>query len=157
MTDRILTQADIKTLVDYDPETGFFSKKGLAVGNYNNGYLVINLRGKPYKAHRMAWTYMYGEWLLDEAIVDHKNGLRHDNRIENLRVVNHQENMQNKVKPQGDNPFLGVTYDRFSKKWKAAITVDGKRIGLGCAFATPEEASETYLAAKRNLHKGFLG
>lgn len=157
MTDRILTQTDIKTLVDYDPKTGFFSKNGLAVGSYREGYLKLYMRKNTYQAHRIAWTYVYGEWLLDEDIVDHKNGIRHDNRIENLRVVSHQENMQNKLKPQGNNPFLGVTYNRFSKKWNAAITVDGKRIGLGGAFATPEEASEAYLAAKRKLHIGFLG
>lgn len=157
MTDRSLTQSEIKALVDYDSETGFFSKKGWAIGSYLEGYLKLRLKGKMYQAHRIAWTYVHGEWPSYELIVDHKNCIRHDNRIANLRLVTHKENMQNKVKPQGNNPFLGVTYNRFSKKWNAAITVDGKRIGLGSAFTTPEDAQEAYLKAKRELHAGFLG
>jgi hypothetical protein len=157
MTAPILAQTEIKTLVDYNPETGFFSKNGWAVGAYREGYLKLYLRKTTYQAHRIAWTYVHGEWPSDDVIVDHKNCIRHDNRITNLRLVTHAENMQNKVKPQGNNPFLGVTYNRFSKKWNATITANGKRIGLGSAFATPEEASEAYLAAKRKLHLGFIG
>lgn len=157
MTAQILTQEEIKTLVDYDPETGLFSKNGWAIGSYNDGYLRLYLQKNMYGAHRIAWTYMHGDWVPPDTIVDHMNGVRHDNRIANLRLVTHMENMQNKLKPQGKNPFLGVTRGRFSSKWQANIYSNGKRLNLGCSFSTPEEARDAYLKAKRELHPGFLG
>jgi len=63
MTDRSLTQSEIKALVDYDSETGFFSKKGWAIGSYLEGYLKLRLKGKMYQAHRIAWTMYTGSGL----------------------------------------------------------------------------------------------
>jgi hypothetical protein len=157
MTLPILTQEDIKALVDYDPETGMFSKNGLAIGHYTYGYLRLYLRKNNYQAHRIAWTYVHGDWVFPNVVVDHMNGIRHDNRIANLRLATHTENMQNKLKPQGKNPFLGVTKEQFSDKWRASIYSNGKRIHLGYAFSTPEDARDAYLKAKRELHSGFLG
>ena len=157
MTTRILTQAEIKDLVDYDPETGIFvDKNGTKIGAINNGYLRISLRGKVYQAHRIAWAYIHGVWPSTGIIVDHINCNRKDNRIANLRLVNHRENMQNKIKPQGKNPYLGVRQDKFSGKWCAGIYSDGKHRGLGSSFTTPEEARDAYIAAKRIFHKGFV-
>lgn len=157
MTLPILTQEDIKALVDYDSETGLFSKNGLAIGYYSNGYLHLYLQKYTHKAHRIAWTYVHGDWVLPDVVVDHMNGVRHDNRITNLRLVTHKENMQNKSRPQGKNPFLGVSQDRFSGKWRASIYSNGKKFGLGSSFLTPEAARDAYLKAKRELHSGFLG
>ena len=156
MTAQILTQARLQELLHYDPETGVFvNKKGVEIGSIKNGYLLISLCGKGYRAHRLAWAYVYGTWLPAEIIVDHINCDRKDNRIANLRLVNHRENMQNKIKPQGKNPYIGVRQDKFSGKWCAGIFFNGKHKGLGSSFATPEEARDAYLAAKRIFHKGF--
>ena len=157
MTEQILTQARLRELLHYDPETGKFLKNGVEPNAHSCDYLVISLMGKSHKAHRLAWFYVHGEGPAKGFIVDHVNRDRKDNRIANLRLASHRENMQNKSKPQGENSYLGVTKDRFSNKWRASIYSEGKRVGLGSAFATPEEASEAYLAAKRKLHLGFVG
>ena len=156
MTAQILTQARLRELLRYDPDTGIFTKNGKETQAHSSGYLCINLLGKTHKAHRLAWVYVHGEWPAEGVIVDHINCNRKDNRIANLRLVSHHENMQNKIRPQGKNPYLGVTQDRFSGKWCASIYFEGKRRGLGSSFLTAEEARDAYLAAKRLFHKGFV-
>jgi len=155
MTAQILTQSRLQELVYYDPKTGKFIKKGKEPQSRNDGYLAISLLNKCYKAHRLAWFYVYGEWPAKGVIVDHINCNRNDNRIANLRLINHRENMQNKIRPQGKNPYLGVTQDKFSGKWRASIYFEGKSKGLGSSFLTAEEARDAYLVAKRIFHKGF--
>lgn len=101
-------------------------------------------------AHRLAWLYVHGEW--PSKHLDHLNGNRTDNRIENLRQVSVAENAENTRRPHRDNKsgYLGVCKKR--GKWLAVIQIKGKytRIGL---FDTPEMAHEAYLAEKRKHHK----
>jgi len=94
MADEILTQQRLRDELHYDPYTGFFTKNRFAVGSYQYGYLRISIGGQAYSAHRLAWLYCNGE-ISDGLLVDHINGQRHDNRIANLRLVTHTENMQN--------------------------------------------------------------
>ena len=81
----MLTQAKLKSLINYNPVTGEFSRAGYAkCGTLTyQGYLAIQVAGKRYYAHRLAWFYMTGKWPEDE--IDHKNRIRNDNRWENLR------------------------------------------------------------------------
>jgi hypothetical protein len=87
--------------------------------------------------------------------VDHINGIRDDNRIENLRNVSRSINLQNKRKPHSNNStgFLGVT--RHKGQFCARITLDGKSTWLG-TFKTPQEAGDAYFRAKRSIHKGAV-
>ena len=129
----------------YDHETGkFFYDDGAEAGHVrrSTGYVVLNIGGVQYKAHRLAWYLMHGYWP-DQ--VDHINGDRADNRIVNLRACNSAENHQNrKVK--------GYTLHKASGKYQAMITVKGKAKYLGL-FDTPELALAAYCEAKRSLHK----
>ena len=94
---------DIVNYLSYDPTSGIITwiKKRLkvSVGKeagclHSDGCRIIGFNGKTYKAHRVAWFLHYGE---NPGEIDHINGIRDDNRIENLRVVTHYENMQNTV------------------------------------------------------------
>jgi hypothetical protein len=98
-----LTQARLKQLLDYDPETGVFTwrvnRGGAAKAGTRAGcptpfyYRVIRIGGRSRREHSLAWLYVHGHWPADE--LDHINRVRDDNRIANLREVTHAENMQN--------------------------------------------------------------
>ena len=87
--------------------------------------------------------------------IDHVNGDRSDNRIQNLRLVDAQINNENRRTCNSNNRsgFLGVCWDKQASKWKANITCGGKLKHLGFA-ATPELAHELYVQAKRQMHEG---
>lgn len=155
----MLTQEILKQNLYYDKDTGLFSRiKSARLSNngsvgsvQTHGYRAISVNGKLYRAHRLAWLYVYGEFPKNQ--IDHINGNRDDNRIENLREASVTQNSYNKRKPQGSNPYLGVTRKKRqnSYKWCARITVDKKPKHLGY-FDCPETAYKAYLLAKAQYH-----
>lgn len=156
------TLDELRASIAYDPDTGVFTRKvgygrskaGTVLGTKaSTGYLTICFKGQIFTAHRLAWFYVHG--VMPSSPVDHINGNRTDNRIENLRSGSFASNNQNRLKPQRNNTsgFLGVGWNKQNKRWKAQITVDNQTKHLG-HYDTPEEAHEAYLAAKRKYHKG---
>lgn len=146
----------LKELVHYSPETGAFTwlsgpnaGKPAATGPNSHGYLRVVIDGKAIGAQRLAWFYMTGEW--PERDTDHRNGVRTDNRFDNLRKQTRSGNMQNLQGPHKDNAtgFLGVSRRR--GLFRANIAIGGKRFYLG-SYKTPEAAHEAYLVAKRKIH-----
>ena len=105
------------------------------------GYLVGKVLGKTLKAHRVVFYLVHGYWP-DQ--VDHINGVRDDNRPDNLRDVGRLENRHNRV-------HKGYSWNAKWGKYIAYISHGGTRRHLG-GFATPEEARMAYLLAKRQLH-----
>lgn len=155
-----LTQEHLKELLSYDPETGIFTnltqrgrvKKGAVAGSkYSNGYIYIEIDRKKYRAHRLAWLYVYGKF--PKTFLDHINEIKDDNRIVNLRSATNLENKQNISSPRsnGTSGHLGVSWDKRVKKWDARIMVNGRQKHLGY-FNTAKQASEEYVTAKRELH-----
>lgn len=159
----MITQAELKAVLRYDPDTGIFTwigrprvMAGKVAGNVSvqTGYLRIGLGGRPnkiYQAHRLAWLYMTGAWPIDD--IDHKNGKRADNRFCNLREVTRSTNLENLrfAKCTSTTGLLGVSTCR--DKFQARIKVKGEVHYLG-SFSTPQEAHEVYVEAKRRLHTG---
>jgi len=158
-----LTQDMLWECLSYNSLTGIFKYKLPSI-NYSigdiatnivdtSGYIQIAIYGRNYKAHRLAWFYVYGVW--PNNLIDHIDGDRTNNAISNLRDVTAAENGQNLKTARVDNKsgYLGVS--KHQNKWKAQITVNGKRYRLGL-FNTPKEASEAYLKAKEQLHPKYL-
>lgn len=154
----MLTQERLKKIIDYDQLTGIFiwkiSRPKCHVGAIagclcKDGYVYVTIDKKRYEAHRLAWLFVYGVWPTNQT--DHKDTIRHHNWIENLRDVTHSGNQQNRIMANANNKigFLGVYLSR--GKYMAQITVSGKNKFLG-RFTTPEEAHQSYLAAKRIHH-----
>ena len=61
----------------------------------DHGYTVIRFRGKLYLAHRLAWFYMTGEWPREQ--IDHKDGVRLNNKWDNLREATPGQNNMNRT------------------------------------------------------------
>ena len=150
----------------YNPETGIFTwavppsrsaiKAGDVAGSkHSDGYLSIKYGGKKYFSHRLAWILTYGSWPVGQ--IDHINGCRTDNRLENLRDVSHSVNQQNQrtARKNSISGFLGVCWHKKSKKWVAQITIDRKVTRLG-TFSTADAAHQAYVSAKRSAHAGCM-
>ena len=156
----MLMQSKLKELLHYDQDTGLFrwiksprygiSDNGIA-GYINFGYIKIEISHITYKAHRLAWLYVFGYWPAGD--VDHINGSRADNRISNLRVASRRMNNENQRVAQAKNKtgLLGV--NSHGKRFKAQICFHGKKQHIGI-YDTAQEAHEAYIKAKRELHEG---
>lgn len=160
----MITQAYLKEVLSYDPETGLFTwrvkpGRSIPVGavagwvDPSVGYRRIGLLDTVYHAHRLAWLYVTGEW--PEWEIDHINGDRGDNRIANLREATSSKNKMN-MRRRKDNKtgFKGVTWWSQRGCFRAIIQANGKQKHLGC-FKTAEEAHATYCEAASRLHGDF--
>lgn len=156
-----LTADRLREVLRYDPETGVFTwlvcmsnaRSGAVAGGVRaDGYWRIGVDKIVYLAHRLAWLYVNGEWPSNQ--IDHIDGSRSNNRINNLRDVSNDVNQQNRRWARSDNissGLIGVGMKR--GKWRARIQVGGVLRQIG-TFDTPEEAHAAYLDAKRRLHVG---
>ena len=157
----ILTQARLRELLHYDPETGAFMWRTTGYGrpplgaeagtiDKQSGYRCICVGGRKY-AHRLAFMYMTGNW--PRHLVDHINGNRADNRWCNLRDMPRIINQQNRRSASSGSAsgLLGAHKKR--DRWSSQIKAKGVMHKLG-VFATAEEAHAAYVEAKRRLHAG---
>lgn len=156
---KLPTQEVLNDLILYDPYTGnvnwkcrdrkyFPSDWSFIVWNksYENkpitcknhhGYLYTTIFGSKYLLHRLIWKLMFNE---EPSDLDHINGVRDDNRLQNLRVVNHQENMRNMRKVAANSSgYTGVYKHTQNGRWVAQISVDNKTKYLGI-FHSIEDA-----------------
>ena len=163
-----MNQEKLMLIVKYDPDTGdffwlnrsenthsmFMSEESMhsvshstklwnsrnafkKIGSKSHGYLEVRISNRLYRLHSLAWLYVYGEI---PNRIDHKNGIRSDNRIINLRVCTQSENCKNSAKRANNTSgFTGVYFFKRLNKWAAKIVCDGKQIHVGC-FDTPELA-----------------
>lgn len=162
-----ISHEELISLLCYDRETGVFSHRnaggrwgeipaGTTVGGLDDmGYVRITIgRGRRYRAHRLAWFYVTGEWPIGD--IDHIDGNRSNNCFANLRAVSRQVNLQNRKKRNPLNTksgLIGAVWSEAAKRWTSRIRAGGKLVYLGL-FDTPEEAHNAYVAAKRRLHEG---
>jgi hypothetical protein len=139
-----LTLDYAKEHLDYFPETGlFFWKKlpnklnnpklasigGQAGTGHHSGYVFITLLGKKVAAHRLAWAWN-NEDLPGQ--LDHINGNRSDNRLNNLRPATRSQNMHNaKLKTVNKSGHKNVQWDSEFQKWRVRVRVDGRRFHIG--------------------------
>jgi hypothetical protein len=170
----MLTQERLKEILKYSPETGEFVylaprkggsgiKSGDIAGDLcTYGYRRIGIDGKRYRACRLAWLYMTGEW--PEKHIDHKNGIRSDDRWENLRPASVRENACNRtasqknsigIKGVGVRDIKGTTYayaDCRSGEVRVAKFYNVRKLGLMEAVAL---AATAVMSAREDLHGEF--
>ena len=116
------------------------------------GYKVCRISGKTHRLHRLIWLYHYGEWPKDD--IDHINGIRNDNRIENLRKATRGQNNYNKGStPNTSSKYKGV-YRRRGNKFVAEIRKDGIKYYLG-SFDCEAKAAKAYDKKSKELCEGY--
>lgn len=157
----MLTYERLQEVLDYNPETGIFRwkipkqriKMGQIAGAIDNGYRRIGIDQRFYLAHRLAWFYVHGSW--PQNLIDHKNGIRDDNRICNLREATTSENGMNHGKQSSNTSgYKGVSWDKCNKKWVSRIKKEGKQKTLRYS-SSKEAAYAAYCKAAKELHGEF--
>ena len=156
----MLTQSALKEILHYDPETGIFKwlksrggvKAGSVAGSVDvQGYKLIMVKCKSYRAHRLAWFYIHGEF--PPAGLDHKNRDRADNRISNLRPATQAENLQNlSISKNNTSGHAGVFWNSPRQKWGARMSLKNKTRFLG-HFNNIEDAIAARKAAELKYHQ----
>lgn len=175
-----LTYAEISKLLKYEPETGklfwlprpvemfsdaflgssWSAKKwntryagkealtALDLGGYKYGQIYKT----PHRAHRVGWLLHFGFW--PKYQIDHINGIRTDNRIENLRDVTNAENSKNHcLRSDNQSGVPGVGWCKKKQQWRARINVLGQETHIGYSndFETAVQMRQE-AAAKRGFH-----
>lgn len=149
---------DLRAHLHYEPSTGEFRWKILsgsrragvrADRSSKRGYRRINFRGKDLSAHRVAFAIMTGEW--PTLFIDHRNGVKSDNRWGNLRQATPTQNNANA--PGRGELAKGVTRRGWGK-YQAQIKVSGRNIYLG-VFEDEAAAAEAYARAAKQHYGEF--
>lgn len=174
-----ISAENVRTLLDYDPETGKFiwrqrairpqkyfrrtdagwntrfAGKAVADRVHRHGHLQIGLFCKTYMAHIIAWMHYYGENPTEH--IDHIDGNPANNRIRNLRLANQTQNMMNsKLRRDNTSGVKGVYWRNKEKKWAAQLTINKKVTPLGF-FDHFEEAVVVRKVMEQIHYRGFAG
>lgn len=151
-----LTKEYLLWLFHYDRENGklywknhwAFNRAQALIGNEvgvieNTGYLTVGINYKRYYIHRIIWFIEKGS--LPKQFIDHVNGDKKDNRVENLRLVDNRKNQQNQKKHR-EGRLPGCYYHIRRQRWVAQIKLPGEKnqryLGL---FDTELEAHQRYV------------
>jgi hypothetical protein len=141
-----LTQAWLKEIVHYEPDTGTFTRltgqnKGKKAGYLTeDGYVSIEILGVVYPAHRLAWYFVKGVW--PEGDIDHIDRCRTNNKFDNLRDVTRSINLFNRgMMKNNTSGVRNVYWAKKKKKWVVNKNENNKRIYVG-SYDTLEEAAE---------------
>lgn len=169
----------LRQLLRYEPETGklywkprslrWFSGEVIPASAYReswnvrfankeafraagpDGYRRGCVLGKNLLAHRVIMAMNFGVW--PEHDVDHIDGNRANNRLDNLRTATRAENRQNVgLSKNNTSGFTGVSYSKKFGKWVAQIMVGRRSHFLG-HFSSPDGAAAAYAAAKTEKHR----
>lgn len=130
-------------------------KQGDLVGNFSKiDYKRVKLLGKTYLVHRVIYEMMMGS-IPEGYQVDHINGDKLDNRIENLRLATPEQNSKNtKGRTTSKTGVKGVFFHKASKKYRSDITINKGKVCLGY-FDTIKEAAAAYATAAKLYHEEF--
>jgi hypothetical protein len=164
------TANDVRAKLEYCPESGFLTWRprpgvtgherswntkyaGQRAGflDRRTGYLHVNIFGRPYLAHRLAWLIATGDWPVR---LDHRDGNGTNNQFSNLRLATASQNQANARRHSRNSTGFKGTSRTPSGRYRAAIGVNGKVLNLG-HFDTAEEAHAAYLAAAEEHFGAF--
>lgn len=157
-----LTANEAQKLFSYNSDTGLLTwrvsrsgTKGIgseAGSPHNKGYKAVCFNYRRYLIHRIIWLIVTGDWPKEE--IDHINGVRDDNRWDNLRQATGTENRKNSKRYKNNTSGVtGVYWKKAISKWVAYIVVNNKMLHLG-SFANKVDAiaKRKKMEIKYNFH-----
>jgi hypothetical protein len=158
---KVISQQELKELVEYNPETGVLmwrvarprADQWSNVGSLTpQGYLRTSIRGRAYFVHSLIWLYVYGYF--PENDIDHIDRVKTNNCLGNLRVVSKCCSAQNKsVYKNNKSGIKGVHWCNTTQRWRVCIVLSkGQRV-IG-SFEDFTEAVCLRLAAEQCLDWG---
>lgn len=142
--------------LSYDKDTGNLvwkdgRNKWKVQGTKDGGYIRVTLQSRDYYQHRLAWAIYYGYW--PTKIIDHRDRNKSNNRIDNLREVSEQKNINNVgLRSTNTSGVKGVSWSKALGKYRQDICVNYKLINLGF-FNTIEEAIQARSKAELEYFK----
>ena len=153
-----LTRERLDELLRFDPATGHFywrkkrgkTRAGTQAGTLNdNGYVIIGVDYRRYRAHHLVWLHLHGE--LPSKFLDHINGVRHDNRPENLREVTRRIDAKNQQRRVSNlSGATGVHWDKSTQRWCAEIKNGTVREPLGQFHKRSDAFAARWAAEERH-------
>lgn len=157
----MVTQERLQELLHYDMRTGIFAwrvappQKPNFIGREAGcispaGYRMIRIDRRLYRAHRLAWLYVYGIWPNN---VDHANGVKDDNRLANLRECTMSQNIANaRLRKDNTSGHKGIW--RENNSWTVEVWCHGKKHRVG-VFRDLDQARAARAEAAERLHGEF--
>lgn len=153
---RLLTSGEVRQLLTYVPQSGIFywavgrpgASRGKRAGRVSRaGYREIGICNQFHRENRLAFLLMTGKW--PDIDVDHINGVKHDNRWNNLRLATRSQNMANvRARRNNSSGHPGVVWDKDRSLWRAQIRLGGVKKNLG-RFSSKEDAVNAVNLAAR--------
>jgi hypothetical protein len=144
--------------INPDPENGivYCGKTGKSMGSIHNitGYVLIGkmVNGKKYSIQRsnIIWWSKHGKMPSAKMDIDHIDGDRANDRIENLQILTHQQNLAKRKKStKGSSKYMGVQFDKTMKKFRALVEKWGKKYHFG----SYEDEKQAAIARDRGMIK----
>ena len=159
----MLSAESVNEVLAYDRGTGKFAwRKGVRNRNSGkpagtlakNGYIEIAIGGKKYRAHRLAWLLVFGE--TPACDIDHIDGNKANNRIENLRLSTRAQNKWNVgITKRNKSGYKGVSWCKQKNKWRATIRINNVQRNIGF-YSDIEEAGRAYRNMAIMLHGEYF-
>ena len=135
-------------------KTGRVNEIGQIAGclHKGKGYIHVKIKAKAYKAHRLVFLYHNG--YLPEC-VDHIDGNKTNNKIENLRAATKEENCRNqKIRSTNKSGYKGVKWVEHCKKWQVEVCKNYKQLRFGM-YEDLELAGLVAIEATELIHGRF--
>ena len=148
-----LDQATIREVLEDRDGVLYWRKTGEKAGTlHHTGYTQISLGRKLYNAHRLMFMLHHG-WV--PKVIDHVDGNRSNNKIDNLRAATWRQNLHNmKLRPNSKSGCKNVSWSAGRKKWVVQISIEGRQTNLG-RFDDLELADLVATEARDKYHGAF--
>lgn len=144
-----------RTILGRGKHNTLLKEKLLKFYTSTNGYYQVILQKegfkKIYKVHSLVAICFLNHTPngTHDVVIDHINEVKTDNRLENLRLIGHRENVARSMK-NNTSTYVGVSWSKNAKKWISQITIEGKTKYLGL-FDNEEDANKKYLETLKDL------